>query len=297
MLEGTIVKAVADLYSVKTGDRVIPCKARGVLRRQHITPLVGDRVTYLCDEENGEGCIETVLPRKNFLERPSAANIDRLYLIVSAADPAPVPLLIDRLIALAFDREIRPILVLNKTDLADTAWLQEMYGTVPMTVMTACAATGEGCELLRDSLSQPGISVLSGNSGVGKSSLLNRVDPQLALATGEISKKLGRGRHTTRHVELFPVGEGYVADTPGFSSLDTEQSQWIYKENLVFDFPEFLPFAGHCRFADCHHMGEQGCAVAQAVQDGRVHASRLESYRIMYKEADAIKDWQRKKKD
>jgi ribosome biogenesis GTPase len=136
--------------------------------------------------------------------------------------------------------------------------------------------------------------VLSGNSGAGKSTLLNQIDPNLALETGQTSKKLGRGRHTTRHTQLYAIGDGYVADTPGFSSLDMERVQWIYKENLVFDFPEFLPFAKDCRFADCHHLGEKDCAVAAAVQSGAIHQSRLDSYRVMYKEADAIKDWQRK---
>ncbi len=290
MTEGMIIKTLADLFFVQTKSGVIPCKARGVFRNTHTTPLVGDRV--VCSEE---GRIEKILPRKNFLERPAVANIDRLYIIVSAADPLPVPLLIDRLIAIAFDREIQPVLVLNKTDLASVDWLINIYQTVPMPIITACAATGQGVEELRNSLMQEGVSVFSGNSGVGKSSLLNAVDPNLTLATGQTSKKLGRGKHTTRHVELYAMGKGLVADTPGFSSLDMERVQWIYKENLVFAFPELLPFARDCRFADCKHLGEKDCAVAQAVTTGNLSQSRLESYRTMYKEADAIKDWQRKK--
>lgn len=294
MQQGQIVKSIADLYVVKVGNHTeITCKARGVFRKQGLTPLVGDYVSCTVDT-NGEGRIESILPRKNSMERPSVANIDRLYLIVSAADPAPVPLMIDRLTALAFDREIQPILVLNKTDLASVDWLVDIYQTVPMPLIRACAATGEGCEELRASLAQPGISVLTGNSGVGKSSLLNRVAPDLSLATGETSKKLGRGKHTTRHTQLYAIGQGFVADTPGFSSLDMERVQWIYKENLVFAFPEFMPFAPNCRFADCHHVGEKDCGVQEAVHQGSIHASRLESYRTMYKEADAIKDWQRK---
>ncbi len=294
MMTGTIIKSIADRYEVKTSDGVIACKARGLFRKDGITPLVGDKVTVTPTDE-GEGRIETILPRKNFMERPSVANIDRLILIVSAADPAPVPLMIDRLTALAFEKEIQPVLVLNKTDLADTAWLTEIYKTVPMPIISACAATGEGVDRLREVLSEEGVSVLTGNSGVGKSSLLNLVDPNLQLATGETSKKLGRGKHTTRHTQLYPIGNGFVADTPGFSSLDMERVMWIYKENLVFDFPEFLPFSGQCRFADCKHLGEKDCAVATAVADGAVSQSRLDSYRLMYKEADAIKDWQRKK--
>lgn len=290
MTEGIIVKTLADLFFVQTGDALIPCKARGVFRNTHTTPLVGDRV--LCSEE---GRIEKILPRKNFLERPAVANIDRLYIIVSAADPLPVPLMIDRLTAIAFDREIQPILVLNKTDLASVDWLLDIYKTVPMPIITACAETGQGVEELKASLMEEGVSVFSGNSGVGKSSLLNAIDPNLTLATGETSKKLGRGKHTTRHVELYPMGKGLVADTPGFSSLDMERVQWIYKENLVFAFPELLPFKGQCRFADCKHIGEKDCAVAQAVEEGKIHQSRLDGYRTLYKEADAIKDWQRKK--
>ena len=229
MVEGTIIKTMADLFWVQTPKQVIPCKARGVFRNTHTTPLVGDRVLCSVEEER----IEKILPRKNFLERPSVANIDRLYLIVSAADPLPVPLMIDRLTALAFDREIQPILVLNKTGLASVEELLSIYKTVPMPIITACAATGQGVEELRESLMEEGVSVFSGNSGVGKSSLLNAVNPNLTLATGQTSKKLGRGKHTTRHVELFPMGNGLVADTPGFSSLDMERVQWIYKENSV----------------------------------------------------------------
>lgn len=294
-IQGTIVKCQADLYTVQTADERFACKARGVFRAEKLTPLVGDGVT-LTPLGGEEGRIETILPRRNFLERPSVANIDRLYLIVSAADPAPVPLMIDRLTALAFDRGIEPVLVLSKTDLTDIGWLQEIYQTVPMPLFVTCAKTGQGIEALRQSLSQPGIHVLTGNSGVGKSSLLNQIDPKLALATGETSKKLGRGRHTTRHVELFSVGEGLVADTPGFSSLDMERKQWIYKENLVLAFPEFAPFVHECRFADCSHTGEPGCGVAAAAAAGKVHKSRLESYGVLYREAAAIADWQRKKK-
>ncbi len=292
-MTGQIIKSIADLYTVKVGNDDVVCKARGIFRKDGITPLVGDFVECQTDP-SGEGRIEKILPRKNFMERPSAANIERLYLIVSAADPQPVPLMIDRLIALAFEKEIEPILVLNKIDLASVDWLLDIYKTVPMTVIQACAATGEGCDRLRESLSKPGISVLTGNSGVGKSSLLNRVDSALALATGETSKKLGRGRHTTRHTQLYPIGDGFVADTPGFSSLDMERVMWIYKENLVFDFPEFLPFAKQCRFSDCKHLGEKDCAVEHAVKAGELSQSRLDSYRLMYKEAEAIKDWQRK---
>ncbi len=290
MTEGVIIKTLADLFFVQIGGETVACKARGVFRNTHTTPLVGDRV--LCSEE---GRIEKILPRKNHLERPAVANIDRLYIIVSAADPLPVPLMIDRLTAIAFDREIQPVLVLNKTDLASVDWLIDIYKTVPMPIITACAATGQGVEELRASLMEEGISVFSGNSGVGKSSLLNAVDPNLTLATGETSKKLGRGKHTTRHVELYKMGKGLVADTPGFSSLDMERVQWIYKENLVFAFPELLPFKGQCRFADCKHLGEKDCAVDEAVKNGEISQSRVDSYRTMYKEANAIKDWQRKK--
>ena len=290
MTEGVIIKTLADLFFVQTEGALVPCKARGVFRNTRTTPLVGDRV--LCSQE---GRIEKILPRKNFLERPAVANIDRLYIIVSAADPLPVPLMIDRLTAIAFDREIQPVLVLNKTDLAKVDWLIDIYKTVPMPIITACAQTGQGVEELRASLMEEGVSVFSGNSGVGKSSLLNAVDPNLTLATGVTSKKLGRGKHTTRHVELYQMGKGLVADTPGFSSLDMERVQWIYKENLVFAFPELLPFKGQCRFSDCKHIGEKDCAVDLAVKEGKISQSRLDSYRTMYKEADAIKDWQRKK--
>ncbi len=293
-MQGLIVRAIADLYTVKVGDSLILCKARGLFRKTHTTPLVGDRVEYSVTAD-GEGRIERILSRKNYMERPNVANIDRLYLITAAADPLPVPLMIDRLTALAFDKEIQPVLVLNKSDLASVDWLLAIYRTVPMPIFVTCAATGEGIDALRESLSQPGISVLSGNSGVGKSSLLNQIDPALQLATGETSQKLGRGRHTTRHTQLYEIGNGFVADTPGFSSLDMERIMWIYKENLAFAFPEFLPFTKQCRFADCSHTGEKDCAVALAAQNGQISPSRLDSYRVLYKESASVQDWQRTK--
>ena len=291
MVEGTIIKTMADLFWVQTENQVLPCKARGVFRNTHTTPLVGDRVLCSGEEER----IEKILPRKNFLERPAVANIDRLYLIVSATDPLPVPLMIDRLTALAFDREIQPVLVLNKTDLASVEELISIYKTVPMPIITACAATGQGVEELRESLKQEGISVFSGNSGVGKSSLLNAVDPNLTLATGQTSKKLGRGKHTTRHVELYKLGEDtYVADTPGFSSFDTDQMEVILKENLQYAFPDFGAYIGECQFRACSHRKEPGCAVTAAVGEGRIERSRYESYLKLYEKASLIKEWELK---
>ena len=291
--QGIIIKAISGFFYVEAGDAVYECKARGHFRKDGITPLVGDTVTIL-PGENFKGVIGEILPRNNFLERPPIANIDRLLIVAASADPKPNTLVLDRLTAIAEDHEIEPVIVINKTDLQNADWLKSIYDTAGIETHMVSCVTGEGIEELKQTLIGK-INVFSGNSGVGKSSLLNRIDPQFKLPTGEISEKLGRGRHTTRHVELYklPAG-GYVADTPGFSSVDMEKCGWIVKENLPFAFREFLPFLSSCRFSSCSHTGEKGCAICKAVKQGKIHESRHNSYVALYKEAEAVKDWQRK---
>ncbi len=288
-LEGIIIKGIGGFYYVKTADAVYCCKARGLFRKQKITPLPGDTVTVSLGD-NGENTIDAILPRKNFMIRPPAANVGRLVIISSAAEPAPVLPLIDRLTAIAVNKTIEPVVVFSKSDLADTAKYINIYKKSGIPVFSVSCVTHEGIGQLKELLSE-NLSVFTGNSGVGKSSLLNEFKIGVSLKTGEISQKLGRGRHTTREVELFPFGNGYIADTPGFSALETEGAETILKEELPFCFPEFLPYLGKCRFSTCTHTVDKGCKVIEAVKDGLIDESRHESYKLMYREVKDVAAW------
>lgn len=288
-----IIKGIGGFYYVEAANQVYECKARGIFRKTGITPYVGDRVA-ISVEENDTCAIEEILPRKNYLIRPPVSNIDQLILVVSVCDPAPNPLIIDKTIAVAEDKGIEPIIVVSKTDLQGYGELEEIYTKAGIPFYAVSSATGAGVKQIQDLL--PGkITAFTGNSGVGKSSLLNRIDPRLSLETGEISQKLGRGRHTTRQVELLKLeGGGYAADTPGFSSIDLERGERIKKENLPFCFREFEPYLGVCKFPSCSHTCEKGCAVLEAVKAENIHPSRHESYCAMYEEVKDIKEWQMK---
>lgn len=294
--KGILVKAIAGFYYVEAGGRVYSCKARGIFRKQGCGPLVGDTVRITVETDGGQdGRVEEVFSRRNHLVRPPLANVSRLFIVSAYSNPAPSSLVIDKLIAIAEDKGIEPLLVFNKNDQGDFAEWEKIYRSAGFPVFSVSCLTGDGVEAVRDALGE-GISVFSGNSGVGKSSLLNRLFDRLSLATGEVSEKLGRGRHTTRHVELFRTENGgYVADTPGFSSLDLEKSEVVCKENLPFAFREFEPYLGSCRFASCAHLGEKGCAVAAAVERGEISASRYASYRRMYEEVKNIREWELQK--
>lgn len=290
---GLIIKGIGGFYYVEAANQVYECKARGIFRKTGITPYVGDRVA-ISVEENDTCAIEEILPRKNYLIRPPVSNIDQLILVVSVCDPAPNLLIIDKTIAAAEDKGIEPIIVVSKTDLQGYGELEEIYTKAGIPFYAVSSATGAGVKQIQDLL--PGkITAFTGNSGVGKSSLLNRIDPRLSLETGEISQKLGRGRHTTRQVELLKLeGGGYAADTPGFSSIDLERGERIKKENLPFCFREFEPYLGVCKFPSCSHTCEKGCAVLEAVKAENIHPSRHESYCAMYEEVKDIKEWQMK---
>lgn len=271
------------------------CKARGRFRKEKISPYAGDRVR-ISVEENGEGAIEEILPRKNFLVRPPVANLDRLFVVTSVCEPSPDPLMIDKTIAAAEVRGIEPVLVFTKTDLQDASSWEKIYGSVGIPCLIVSSETGRGIEAVRELLFGK-VSAFTGNSGVGKSSLLNALFPEFALRTGEISQKLGRGRHTTREVELYQIGpESYVADTPGFSTFDIQRYQLTEKDQLAFGFREFIPYLGKCQFASCSHTCEKGCAVLQAVEEGKISRSRHESYVSMYQEIKDVKQWQQKNK-
>lgn len=292
-MNAIIIKAVAGFYYAKEGQNVYECKARGVFRKNEITPLVGDFVAVE-PMDLGKGVIKEIIDRKNSLERPPVANVDRLWIVVSTANPKPNMLVIDRLCAIAEDREIETVIAVNKTDLADPEEIIGIYKSAGMKTFSVCCENGEGIEQIKSELSS-GINVFTGNSGVGKSSLLNLIDPRLGLKTGEISEKLGRGRHTTRHSELFELpGGGYVCDTSGFSSVDMEKTGFICKENLQFAFREFTPYVGKCKFTSCTHTCEKGCKIIEAAKNGKIPKSRHDSYVALYREAETVKDWQRK---
>lgn len=290
---GIILKGIGGFYYVEAADAVFECKARGIFRKEKITPLVGDAVTFTVNEK-GENTIDCIAPRKNSLVRPPLANIDQLFIVVSTCSPAPSTLVIDKLTAIACRKGIEPVIVISKSDLENAQFLEKIYRSAGFTVVVVSGITGEGVDSIRPLLCGK-ISAFTGNSGVGKSTLLNAINPQLGLSTGEISEKLGRGRHTTRHCELFRIaGNGYVADTPGFSSLDMERYEIIMKDELPTCFPDFRPYLGECKFTSCCHVNDKGCAIVQAVHDGKIEKSRHESYIAMYQNVKDLKEWELK---
>ena len=287
---GRILRSISGFYDVQTSAGIVTCKARGILRKEGITPLTGDMAEV--SVEHGKGMIEGILPRKNSFVRPAVANIDALIVFAANVNPVTEPFLIDRVAAIAGDQEVPVVLCINKCDLDPATDLSRIYTNAGFPVICASAETGEGVEELR-MLIQGKLTAFTGNSGVGKSSMLNRLCPELALPTGEVSEKLGRGRHTTRHVELYRLdGDTYVADTPGFSSFDTDQMDVILKENLQYAFPDFGAYIGRCQFHDCSHRAEPGCAVTQALEAGDVEKTRYESYLRLYEKASQIKLWE-----
>ena len=289
---GRIIRSLRGFYDVRVGDRLITCRARGILRKEGCSPLTGDIVEITV--EHGKGMVEKVLPRKNSFVRPAVANMDALVVFAANVNPVTEPFLIDRVAAIAGDQEVQVVLCVNKCDLDPALDLTRIYTHAGFQVICTSAETGEGVEQLRD-LIRGKLVAFTGNSGVGKSSILNKLCPELALPTGEVSEKLGRGRHTTRHVELYDLGdETYVADTPGFSSFDTDQMDVILKENLQYAFPDFGAFIGKCQFHDCSHRKEPGCAVRAAVEAGEIGISRYDSYLKLYEKSSQIKEWELK---
>lgn len=280
--EPYIIKGIGGFYYVKTADGVVECRAKGIFRKRGITPVAGDRVRL--EHEAGTAVIAEVLPRKNVFVRPPVANVDQFFIVASTVQPAPSTLVIDKLSAIAMDRGAQPVLVITKGDLQDAGALMRCYRTAGFPVLCVNAATGEGLALLCAMLAGK-LSVFSGNSGVGKSTLLGALMPGQTLATGEISQKLGRGRHTTREVTLYEAHGGLVADTPGFASLDMARAAAIPKENLELAFPDIARLFGQCRFTGCSHLTEVGCAVREAVQKGEISRTRYESYAALYEEA------------
>ncbi|MBE6850522.1 MAG: ribosome small subunit-dependent GTPase A [Ruminococcus sp.] len=281
-----IIKSVRGLYTVASPDGVFKeCTARGILRKKGQEPYVGDQVRM------DGNVIAEVLPRKNEIIRPPLANLDQLCFVVSMCEPQPNLRLLDKFIAVSAYKEITPLLLLTKVDLASCEEIYALYSSIGIPILTVDYQNPESLEVVRNAFAGK-VSALTGNSGAGKSTLLNALDSTLEIPTGEISQKLGRGRHTTRHAQLYPLSSGgYIADTPGFSTFDTQRYAVIRKEELADCFAEFAEYKDDCRFHDCSHTCEKGCAVLEAVENGKIPKSRHESYCDMYEEAKQIKEW------
>ena len=293
-MQGIILKALSGFYYVDRGDGVpVACRARGKFRHQKLNPLVGDRVDYTLLAD-GAGVLDGILPRKNEFQRPAVANIDQLVVIASGAVPVTDPFLIDRVVSLAEGRDCQCVVCINKYDLDTAQALYETYQKAGFPTLRVSAETGVGIAELAGRIAGK-VSAFTGNSGVGKSSILNALEPGFHLQTGQVSDKLGRGRHTTRHVELFRLKNGaIVADTPGFSSFDTDRMELRRPEELQYTCREFAPYQNRCRFTGCAHIKEKGCAVLQAVADGAIAPSRHASYVRLYEQAKEVPEWELK---
>lgn len=293
MKDGIIIKALSGFYYVKTDDGIIECKARGRFRLDGTSPLVGDRVSCSLDA-NGKGRIDSMAERRNWFIRPAVANIDALVFIAANTNPVTDPFLIDRVSVIAENAGCELIVCINKCDIDPADELYRIFTGAGFTVIRTSAATGAGMEELL-SVMQGKVCAFTGNSGVGKSSIMNALIPGANIPTAQVSEKLGRGKHTTRHVELFSLSENtYAADTPGFASFEIEMMETIAKEQLQYDFIDFAPYIGHCRFNNCAHLKEPGCAVTQALALGEIMPSRYRSYERLYELSAQHKFWETK---
>ncbi len=286
VMVGKIIKSIGGLYTVKSFDSIMDCKARGIFRKDNISPVVGDMV------EVNNGAIEKILPRKNYIVRPPLANLDSMVFVVSMAKPTPNLSLLDKFIAVCEYKNIVPVVAITKIDLANFKNVYQVYSSIGLRVFVIDYNQPQSIDSLKEYLSDK-VSAFTGNSGAGKSTLLNAIDSTLNIPTGEVSEKLGRGKHTTRHAELYPLSSGgYVVDTAGFSTFETNKYAIIKKDELASCFREFEEYSKDCKFKDCSHTKEKGCAVLKAVQEGDICKSRHNSYCEMYEDAKKIKDWE-----
>jgi len=293
MTEGRIVRALSGFYYVDTADGLLECKARGKFRLDGTSPLVGDRVQCSMDN-SGKGRIDRVLSRRNWFVRPAVANIDALIFVAACTNPVTDPFLIDRVSVIASESDCETIVCINKTDINSGDTLFDIYTSAGFPTVRTSAATGEGMDELLQLL-RGKVCAFTGNSGVGKSSILNALLPQARAETGAVSEKLGRGRHTTRAVSLYDLGQDtYLADTPGYASFELEMMKAIPKEALAADFREFAPYLGDCRFNDCAHLKEPGCAVRRALDEGKLMPSRYRSYTRLYELCAQQNFWENK---
>ena len=286
-MKGKIIKGIAGFYYIQTAESgIYECKAKGIFRKEKIKPLVGDDVEIsVLDEEQKKGNLEEILPRRNALIRPAVANVDQVLVIFAAAKPKPNLNLLDHFLIAMEKQGIPEVLIcFNKQDLIDEESrirLERIYEHSGCRLYFTSTLTEQGTDEIRRAL-RGKTTAVAGPSGVGKSSLTNLLQEEVSMETGEISKKLKRGRHTTRHAQLLTVGEHtYLMDTPGFSSLFVERME---KEELRFHYPEFAEYEGKCRFQGCVHVHEPECAVKQAVEEGKIHRQRYENYVSFYEE-------------
>lgn len=294
-MTGIIVKALSGFYYVAQGEAVYECKARGSFRKDGISPLVGDRVEFEKISDS-TGIVDKILPRKNSVSRPPVANIDKLFIVSAFSSPEPNTSVIDKMTVIAEYNGIEPIIVFNKCDMGSFEKWERIYKNSGFKTLVVSASANEGINELISELKDC-VSAFTGNSGVGKSSLLNCLLGEEIIPTGSISEKLGRGRHTTRHTQLYPLSfGGFVADTPGFSSLELDYKDYALKEKLPELFRDFEDYIYDCRFSSCSHTKENGCAVLQAVKDGKIEPTRHESYLMLFEEMKELKPWEAKKK-
>lgn len=291
LTEGKIIRALSGFYYVEAVGSVIECKAKGSFRNKKMSPLVGDEVVVeLADD--GKGVVSEIKERRNSLVRPPVANIDKLFIVSSVVQPKPNLYVIDKLSAFAAYCNIEAVIVFSKCDLGDAAEYSSIYKKAGFKTIECSSQEGTGLDEIKAEIDGCTVA-FTGNSGVGKSSIINAISPGMNLETNEISMKLGRGKHTTRCVSLYSAAGGYIADTPGFSSFDIENgTDYIPKEILPECFPEFLPFINDCFFtSDCAHNRDRGCAVKKAVDDGIIPSERHESYLRMYMEVKDKTSW------
>lgn len=288
-IDGVILKGIGGFYYVKTAEGVFECKAKGKFRKERISPLAGDKVSITVRNDS-ENTIDEIYPRNNSLIRPPVANIDKLFIVVSAAKPKPNTVVIDKMTVLAEKNNITPVIIITKTDLADYEQLRSIYETTGYKVFSFSVEDSSELENIRDEL-KGCLCAFTGNSGVGKSTLINALNGNLNLPTAEISDKLGRGRHTTRQAEVFQVGEGLVIDTAGFSSIDFTFDNRIYCEELQYYFKEFSEHIDLCKFTGCRHINDKGCRILELIDEGKISQSRHESYKTIFSEVKDNKKW------